>query len=118
LGHLATEYASRGKFGAAEQLWGEAVELAPWIPAYWIGEAVCVLSANPRRVDEVKAQLLPRLDQIGDCFISCDFASILGDAYFDEGEFHAARDMYSNAIEIFQLPKYVNLHAQEGRLGM
>jgi tetratricopeptide (TPR) repeat protein len=55
---------------------------------------------------------------VGDCFVSSDVASALGDAYFAIGEFDRARDMYSEAKRLFDLPKYVNLHAQEGRLGM
>jgi tetratricopeptide (TPR) repeat protein len=118
MGHMATEYAARGKYGAAELVWGEASGVVPWKPAYWIGQAVTILAADPQRAAEVRQMLLPRLNQIGDCFVSCDFASLLGDAYFENGEFVDAREMYSEAMDLFNLPKYVNLHAQEGRLGM
>jgi Flp pilus assembly protein TadD len=55
---------------------------------------------------------------VGDCFVGSDFASALGDAYFETGDFDRARVMYTKAMDLFHLPKYVNLHAQEGRLGM
>jgi hypothetical protein len=55
---------------------------------------------------------------VGDCFVGADLATALGDAYFVTGEFDRARDMYSLAMNIFHLPKYVNVHAQEGKLGM
>jgi hypothetical protein len=62
--------------------------------------------------------LLGRLCDVGDCFIGSDMASALGDAYFETGDFQRARDMYAKAMDLFHLPKYVNIAAQEGRLGM
>jgi tetratricopeptide (TPR) repeat protein len=118
IGHIATEYGARAKYSAAEHAWGEAAAIVPWKPAYWLGEAVTILAADPSRAAEAREKVLPRVNQIGDCFVSSDFASMLGDAYFEAGEFHEAREMYSEAMRLFHLPKYVNLHAQEGRLGM
>jgi tetratricopeptide (TPR) repeat protein len=118
IGHVATEYGARAKYGAAENAWGEASAVVPWKPAYWIGEAVTILAADPTRAADAREKVLPRINQIGDCFVSSDFATMLGDAYFEAGEFHEARDMYTEAMRLFHLPKYVNLHAQEGRLGM
>jgi hypothetical protein len=62
--------------------------------------------------------MLGQLCEVGDCFVGSDFASALGDAYFETGDFDRARVMYTKAMDLFHLPKYVNLHAQEGRLGM
>lgn len=118
IGAGAAHFASEGKHGAAEIAWGEAASIAPWKPAYWVAEAVTILTANPARAAEVEQRYLAELAEIGDCFVGCDFASALGDAYFESGDFERARLMYSKAMALFHLPKYVNLHAQEGRLGM
>jgi hypothetical protein len=118
VGHIAAGFASRGQNGAAEVAWREASNIAPWKPAYWVAEAVTVLGASPERAKEIEDRVFGRLCNVGDCFVGSDVASALGDAYFETGQFDAARDMYARAMQLFHLPKYVNLHAQEGRLGM
>jgi tetratricopeptide (TPR) repeat protein len=118
VGHIAVEFASSGQDGAAEIAWREASNIAPWKPAYWIAEAVTVLGTAPERAKEVENRIFDRLCNVGDCFVGSDVASALGDAYFETGQFEQARDMYARAMQLFHLPKYVNLHAQEGRLGM
>jgi tetratricopeptide (TPR) repeat protein len=118
VGHIAAGFASQGQDGAAEIAWREASNIAPWKPAYWVAEAVTVLGASPERASEIEQRVFGRLCNVGDCFVGSDVASALGDAYFETGEFERARDMYAKAMQLFHLPKYVNLHAQEGRLGM
>ena len=118
IGQIAAGFTSQGNNGAAEIAWREAAEIAPWKPAYWVAEAVTVLGSSPERAQEIEDRLLSDLCEVGDCFVGSDFASALGDAYFDNGDFERARAMYAKAMELFHLPKYVNLHAQEGRLGM
>jgi hypothetical protein len=126
IGYVAIEYVSNGNPAASELSWTEATEVAPWKPTYWVAEAVTILATAPHRAPEVEAKYLPKLvgggargrGDVGDCFIGSDLASALGDAYFVTGDFDRARDMYSLSMDIFHLPKYVNLHAQEGKLGM
>jgi tetratricopeptide (TPR) repeat protein len=118
VGHIAAGFAASGKEGAAEVAWREASNIAPWKPAYWVAEAVTVLGASPERAKEIEDRVFGRLCNVGDCFVGSDVASALGDAYFETGQFDRARDMYARAMQLFHLPKYVNLHAQEGRLGM
>jgi tetratricopeptide (TPR) repeat protein len=118
IGHIAAGFASQGKDGAAEVAWREASNIAPWKPAFWVAEAVTVLGGAPERAKEIEDRVLNRLCNVGDCFVGSDVASALGDAYFETGEFERAREMYGKAMQLFHLPKYVNLHAQEGRLGM
>jgi hypothetical protein len=118
IGHTAASFAARGQDSAAEIAWREASNIAPWKPAYWVAEAVTELAATPARAAEIEERVLDRLCNVGDCFVGSDVASALGDAYFEMGEFDKARDMYAKAMELFHLPKYVNLPAQEGRLGM
>jgi tetratricopeptide (TPR) repeat protein len=118
IGHIAANFAHNGRDGAAEVAWREAVSIAPWKPAYWVAEAVTILGSAPSRAREVEDRLLDKLCNVGDCFVGSDLASALGDAYFETGDFERARDMYGKAMDLFHLPKYVNLHAQEGRLGM
>ncbi|BBO33845.1 hypothetical protein [Lacipirellula parvula] len=118
MGHTATGFSAHGKRGAAEKAWREAAEIAPWKPSYWVAYAVTVLGSAPERAPEIETRYLEELRDVGDCFVGSDFASALGDAYFESGDFTSARRLYSMAMDIFHLPKYVNLHAQEGRLGM
>jgi tetratricopeptide (TPR) repeat protein len=118
VGHIAVGYNTRGQSSAAELAWGEAAAVAPWKPSYWVAQAVTVLSTSPHRAPEIDERLLAQLVEVGDCFVSCDFASALGDAYFEIGQFDRARELYALAMDLFHLPKYVNLHAQEGRLGL
>jgi hypothetical protein len=124
IGYIAIEYISHGNLAASELAWTEAVEVAPWKPTYWVAEAATILATAPQRAPEVEEKFLPRLvgrggkGDVGVCFVGADLASALGDAYFVTGDFNHARDMYSLAMDIFHLPKYVNLHAQEGKLGM
>ncbi len=124
IGYVAINYISHGNPAASELAWTEAVEVAPWKPTYWVAEATTILATAPSRAPEVEEKFLPRLvgrggtGDVGDCFVGADLASALGDAYFVTGDFTRARDMYTLAMDIFHLPKYVNLHAQEGKLGM
>jgi hypothetical protein len=118
IGHAAAGHTAAGKRGAAEEAWKEAAAIAPWKPTYWVAHAVTVLGTQPSRAPEIEQRYLGELCAVGDCFVGCDFASALGDAYFETGDFESARRLYAMAMDIFHLPKYVNLHAQEGRLGM
>ena len=114
----ATDYASDGKYSGAELSWSEAAAMAPWKPAYRIALSAAQLSAVPRLAAEAEQHMLPRLRALGDRMVSSDFHSLLGDAYFVSGDFARARQMYDRAIALFHLPKYTNVAAQEGRLGM
>lgn len=116
--YLAAEHIAAGDYTGAELLWAEAGNIAPWMPGHWIAQNTTALAANPSRADEMEQELLPRLKQVGDRMVNSDVASMIGDAYFNKGEFHKARAMYDRSIANFHLPKYANLHAQEGRLGM
>ncbi len=118
IGHAAAGYSANGKREAAELAWREAASIAPWKPVYWVAHAVTVVGTSPGRAREIEDRYLAELCEVGDCFVGSDFASALGDAYFENGDFESARRMYATAMDIFHLPKYVNLHAQEGRLGM
>lgn len=118
IGHTAAGFSASGKRQAAELAWRDAASIAPWKPVYWVAHAVTILGSSPERAPEIEDRYLQELCEVGDCFVGSDFASALGDAYFESGDFDSARRLYSMAMDIFHLPKYVNLHAQEGRLGM
>lgn len=117
-GHIAAEQVAVGDFTAAEHLWGEATLLAPWMPGHWIAQSTTALAADPQRAAEFEQTLMPRLVKVGDRIVNSDIASVIGDAYFNTGDFEKARSMYDQSIATYHLPKNANLKAQEGRLGM
>ena len=84
----------------------------------WIGSAIAMTMATPAQAANAEQILVPRFDQIGDRLVRSDVSSMIGDAYFRDGNFEKAREMYEMSMSIFSLPKYVNLNAQEGMLGM
>jgi tetratricopeptide (TPR) repeat protein len=118
LGKLAVHDVYNQDHSAAEAEWHEAATAAPWEPAYRLAETATALAAAPARAAEMKDRLLPWLVQVGDRLVNSDFSSVIADAYFDTGDLGEARDMYDHAMKTFDLPKYVNLHAQKGLLGM
>lgn len=118
IGRLAVRYIDSGQQSAGEVAWGQAAEIVPWEPAYWIAETAAVLSAAPKRARELEDKLIERLPQVGDRMVKSDFSSLIADAYFVTGDMERARDFYARAMTTFDLPKYVNLHAQKGMLGM
>jgi hypothetical protein len=118
LGHLAAAQVMVGDFTAAELYWAEASRLAPWMPGHWIAQNTTALVANPSRAGAFEREVLPRLAQVGDRLVTSDVATVLGDAYFNTGDFAKARLMYDRSLDNFHLPKYANLRAQAGRLGM
>lgn len=118
VGNIAVGHIAQGHSASAKVAWQRAVEYAPWKPAYWVSLAAAELTESPSGAPSMHRRLLDQLVDVGDCFVGSDVASALGDAYFEMGDFDSARAMYSEAKRLFDLPKYVNLHAQEGRLGM
>ncbi len=114
----AAEYAADGKYSGAELSWGEAAAIVPWKSSYGIAHSSAQLIATPRRAAEIADSLLPRLNEIGDLMVASDIHSLIGDAYFETGDFVHARQMYDRAMDLFNLPKFSNIYAQEGRLGM
>lgn len=118
IGRLAVRYIDSGQQSAGEVAWGQAADIVPWEPAYWIAETSSILSASPKKARELEDRLVQLLPQVGDRMVKSDFSSLIADAYFVTGDLERARDFYSRAMETFDLPKYVNLHAQKGMLGM
>lgn len=118
ISRTAANHIVAGDYSAAEVEWTEAALIAPWMPGHWIAQYTTALAANPVRAEEIENELLPRLVTVGDRMVNSDVASVIGDAYFNVGDFVKAREMYDRSIANFHLPKYANLHAQEGRLGL
>jgi tetratricopeptide (TPR) repeat protein len=118
IGQQAAEYVSDAKYSAAEVSWSEAAATAPWKPAYQIARGAARLAAAPQLASEAEQHLLPLLGVLGDRMVTSDLHSLVGDAYFVAGDFRRARAMYDRAMSLFHLPKYININAQEGRLGM
>lgn len=118
MGHLAAAQLMIGDYTAAERLWAEASSIAPWMPGHWIAQHTTALVANPSRASDFERDVMPRLVEVGDRLVASDVATVLGDAYFNTGDFAKARVMYDQSIDNFHLPKNANLQAQAGRLGM
>jgi hypothetical protein len=114
----AAEYVADAKYSAAELCWDEAAAVAPWKRAYRIAHGAAQVAAAPHRAAEIDERLIPMLAHLGDRMVASDVYSLVGDAHFVSGQFVRARQMYNLSIGLFQTPKYVNVPAQEGRLGL
>jgi hypothetical protein len=117
-GQTAAEYVSYAKFSAAESCWNEALAVAPWKLAYPLAHAAAQAAAAPHRARPIAEEASPLLAQVGDRMVVSDFYSLMADAQFVSGNFAEARRLYDVAMDMFHLPKYINVPAQEGRLGM
>ncbi len=104
--------------GTAETRWREAFAMAPWRQGNWLGIGVAMSMASPHQPARIEEWLLTRIEDVGDRLIRADAYAMVGDAYFSQGEFIKARDLYQQSRDTFSLPKYVNIHAQEGMLGL
>jgi tetratricopeptide (TPR) repeat protein len=118
LAQSAAAYVSDAKYSAAEVCWSEAMSIAPWKVAYSLAHGASQIAAAPERAELVDGELIPTLEQVGDIMVASDYHSLVGDAHFVAGNFVKAREMYDVAMSLFQMPKYINVQAQEGRLGM
>ncbi len=117
-GQTAAEYVSYAKYSAAESCWDEAMVVAPWKLAYPLAHAAAQAAAAPHRARSIAEEARPLLAHLGDRMVVSDFHSLMADAHFVAGDFDQARRMYDLAMKAFHLPKYINVPAQEGRLGM
>jgi tetratricopeptide (TPR) repeat protein len=117
-GQTAAEYVSYAKYSAAESCWDEAMAVAPWNLAYPLAHAAAQVAAAPHRARTVAEEARPLLTYVGDRMVVSDFHSLMADAHFVSGDFDEARRNYDLAMKVFHLPKYINVPAQEGRLGM
>lgn len=118
MGQIGVGHMQHGDSAGSRMAWRDAAAMAPWKPFAWVSLAAAQLAEKPSLAPQLHDELMGRLVEVGDIFIGSDIASMLGDAYFEIGEFERARAMYSEARRLFDLPKYVNIHAQEGQLGM
>ena len=118
LAQTAAVYVSDAKYGAAESYWGEATAIAPWKVAYTLAHGASQIAAAPERAHLIDGELKPTLENVGDIMVASDYHTLVGDAHFVAGEFAKARERYDEAVDLFQMPKYINVQAQEGRLGM
>ena len=92
--------------------------VAPWNLAYPLAHAAAQAAAAPHRARSIAEEAKPLIAHIGDRMVVSDFHSLVADAHFVSGDFDQARRMYDLAMDMFHLPKYINVPAQEGRLGM
>ena len=97
---------------------GVMVDVAELGTAEGLLGAAALLSSAPDRAATIGHTLDPLLQHVGDRMVASDVRSLLGDAHFVSGNFVTARQMYSLAMSTFQTPKYINIPAQQGRLGM
>ena len=105
--------ARRKRPGRGRGAWRMAAKLA-----YPLAHAAAQAAAAPHRASFIAEQAKPLLVHVGDRMVVSDFHSLMADAYFVSGNFDEARRMYDLAMDTFHLPKYINVPAQEGRLGM
>jgi tetratricopeptide (TPR) repeat protein len=114
----AAIYVSDAKYSAAEICWSDAVDIAPWKVSYQLARGAARIAAAPQRTDAIDQEAMPLLKHVGDLMVASDYYALVGDAHFITGQFGKAREMYGHAMDLFEMPKYINVQAQEGRLGM
>jgi len=108
-----------GRHQAAENAWRRALELDS-TPIY-SRLFLAAIRARPDRHDpegiaRIVDPLIARLSD--DRSLRKTLQGMLGDGYFEAGQFAQARDRYEQSMEAYSLPKQVNFRTQRGQLGM
>jgi len=118
MGQKAARYLVYAKPGASEACWEKCCEYAPWSPGYLIAQTMTALRSKPESASQAEEMLGMLHQQVGDRLVRGDIASVVGDAFFTCGDFERARQLYAQGLAAMSLPRYTNIHAQEGRLGL
>jgi hypothetical protein len=106
------------RLAAAQDAWKRAATLEP------AGrDNAFLLGMVGGRIDPTQPELAdraagPMLDRIGDRFLKADVLSLLGDVYWESGQFNTARRRYAESSDAFSLPKNVNFLSLKGLGGL
>ncbi|MGA2033381.1 MAG: hypothetical protein ABSG68_14080 [Thermoguttaceae bacterium] len=80
--------------------------------------ALVNMQGDPTRAEPVAVDLGEILDHCPNRLLRADIVAVLGDAFFDAGRMPAARKCYAESMDLFNLPKQINLRAQKSLVGM
>jgi len=105
-----------GTLSAAQLGWQRAGAYDPQRrdSAYFLGLTQARLAAG--QPETTAAPLAAAQHGLADHILGAEMLTVLGDAYFEAGEFELARQCYARSFDMFCLPKVINTRAQE-RLG-
>lgn len=101
---------------AAQTAWSAAAEQDPdrRDSAFFRGLVQSrMVPDNPKQLEALFAQAQGNL---ADRILLAEMLNVLGDSYFEAGDFSLARLCYARSFDVFCLPKVINIRAQE-RLG-
>ena len=118
LSKLADEHVRSDRYGAAEEAWQSAMLLEGSTPFYALSVAVLHSRAEQCDAHAVASLVDPLLPRIANPALRAALLSMVGDCYFDAGEFSEARSRYLASIDQFNLPKLINYRANRGLVGM
>ena len=114
----ARKYLADASIVSARDAFVRACRLAPYRMDCVFGYGV-VLAQNERWNPElVETQFKSLIARVGDRSLKADLLERLGNAFFEAGRLVEARKYYQDSIDVFCQPKFVNIPAQEGMLGM
>ncbi len=109
----------KGRHQAAESAWRRAIDVDG--TQIYNRLFLAAIRARPDRYDPeriagVVDPLIARLAD--DRSLRKTLQGMLGDSYFEAGQFAQARDRYEKSMAAYSLPKQINFRTQRGQLGM
>ncbi len=106
------------KRDGAREYWNLAHDLDPaqrYLPLF---DVLLTAVVERQKPDPLRDAVQPLLRDMPDNTLRCSLQSMLGDLYFECGQFVEARDWYNKSIKSYALPKQINYRAMRGLLGM
>jgi hypothetical protein len=114
----ARTYVAKGLIVPAADSFRRAIEFAPYRVDAVFGLSTTLSFTDRDHPEMVEAQLGPLVARVGDRALRADLLERIADAFFQAGNLEVARKYYQDSIDMFCQPKFVNLPAQAGMLGM
>lgn len=115
---LALQRFRQGSIGGAEKLYRLANEIDVSLPERQLAVAVMLSHRANRAPDQIAGVLDPLLPKLADRALRASLLAMLGDSYFEAGEFAQARRLYHRSLSAFSLPKSINYRALRGLVGI
>ena len=99
--------------------WRRAVELDPTQRYRQLLVETMRVHLQDATPADIAAHIDPLLPELrNDRTLRAAMLSLIGDAFFQAGQYAEARARYDESTEVYSLPKHINYRAQRGLLGM